>query len=68
MDHQEGKDPAKKGPFEGFQPHGPSRQPADNVESEKYHNSAPPASVQQDGVYFFGYKRELGPGEPTEHL
>lgn len=57
-DHQRGYDPAKKGPFEGFQPHGPSKEPPQDSTSEKYEHSAPPPSVREDGAFFFGYKRE----------
>lgn len=31
--------------------------------SQRYENSAPGPDVRKDGVYFFGYKRDLTGGE-----
>jgi hypothetical protein len=57
VDHRRGTDPTPQGrnpEIVGRQTQTPT---TDSV-SEKYENSTPGPSVQEDGTYFFGYKRE----------
>lgn len=66
MEHEGGKDPTPQGRIPGVRtaPHGGT---AEDVEAEKYHNSAPGPQVREDGAYFLGYKRENAyPGDATK--
>ncbi|HEY3363777.1 MAG TPA: hypothetical protein VGK74_01820 [Symbiobacteriaceae bacterium] len=57
MDHQRGTDPTPQGRTPHFVHH-PKLSPPAGFEEGKYENSAPGPAVKEDGVYFFGYKRD----------
>ncbi|HYF93154.1 MAG TPA: hypothetical protein VD969_13060 [Symbiobacteriaceae bacterium] len=57
MDHEHGKDPTPQGRTPDVVRRSQHPKPS-GYEEEKYVNSTPGPEAQDDGVWFYGYKRE----------
>jgi len=68
VDHERGTDPTPQGRTPDVVRR-PTQTPPTGYESEKYENSTPGPAQREDGVYFFGYKRENArQPERTDHV
>lgn len=65
MDHQGGKDPTPQGRTPKMAPRRGMQTPPGGPVSRQYEDSRPGPSEQEDGTYFFGFKREVRPVDVT---